>query len=306
MSETEFQELLTREEPHEPPLPAGFAGTSLYRARRRVRTRRLARIGVSGAAVVAAAAVTALVVTTAGPAAGPTTHPGRSHQQLAAPRSDAQRLLAQVSLAADEQTVTVRDDQFIYADVLSSLTGGNKPPLVRQHDQAWVSVDGSRPGRAVGPGKDATLPVTGTPASIDSPNYRYLETLPTDPAKLIALLRGQRGMYKQSVSDDDALWMSLDGLIKSAPVMPPKLAAAVYQAAAEVPGITVVRDVTDAAGRHGVGVSYAVSFDGTRSTWIFDPKTDQYLGDRQVTQQDTEVTALLGHGVVDQVGELPK
>lgn len=277
-------------------------------APRRTRARRASWIAVGGVAVVAAA-VTAGVAATAGPAARPARNRVAASRVTAAPNS-AQALLGRVSLAADEQAVTVRDDQFVYTDVLSDYTvqhpTKDKPALPPQHDQAWVSVDGSRPGRAVGPGKDATLPVTGVPASLDNPDYHFLETLPTDPDTLLAMLRSERGMYKQSVSPDDALWMSLDALISQSPVMPPKLAAAIYQVAAKVPGITLVKGATDAAGRHGVGVSRTSGFDGSQTTWIFDPKTYQYLGERQTSTHDSEVTAIVRRGVVDQVGQLPK
>lgn len=310
MTESQLQELFDRDDQGAAvPPPDGFVDTSLSLARRRARIRRGSRIAVAGVAVLAAAAVTGGLAATA----GPTARPGRSHaaasRASAAPNS-AQALLGRVSLAADEQTVTVRDDQFIYTDILSdyNTTGptGGKPTHLSGHDQAWVSVDGSRPGRVTGPGKDKTVPVTGVPASLEAPNYHYLETLPTDPDKLLAALRADRGMYKQTVSPDDALWMSLDALINNSVVMPPKLTAAVYRTAAQVPGITLVDDVTDAAGRHGIGVTRTVAFDGSRTTWIFDPKTYQYLGERSVSSNDSMVTAVVGRGVVDQAGQLPR
>ncbi len=42
-------------------------------------------------------------------------------------------------------------------------------------------------------------------------------------------------------------------------IAPPEVSAALYRAAALIPGVTVVPDAVDAAGRHGV----AVAFDGS-------------------------------------------
>jgi hypothetical protein len=316
MSEDQFRELFSRpEQTVEPPLPDGFVGTSLNRARRRARTHRRARLATTGIAVVAAAAVTAGVVAAGGPAARTT----QQHQAVAAPGS-AQVLLGRVSLAADDQTVTARDDQFIYSDTLASHTSytmvggklvGQREPLA--HQQLWLSVDGSRTGESIGSGKTRKF-APDTTASIRSPNYHFMETLPTDPDQLLAALKvaiapDLKYAKAKHATADDVLWAALTGLAMQ-PVLPPKLAAAIYQAAAKVPGITLVKDTTDAAGRHGIGVSHHVpDVDPVTQTWIFDPKTYQYLGERDVNTKDGSahgLTAILGRGVVDQVGQLPK
>jgi hypothetical protein len=313
MNENQLQNMLGHDTGHttEPPLRDDFVATSLDLARRRASRGSRTRVVAAGVAVLAAAAITVGVVGGNGPNGDAHSHGGGrgQHESAATAPGAPQALLGRVSLAADEQTVTVRDDQFVYTDVLDDYTAKGplkgKPVLPPEHYKSWVSVDGSRPGKVVGPGKNATLPVTGSPASLDTPNYRFLETLPTDPAKLVAVLRTQRGMYKQSVSDDDALWRSLSALLNNSPVMPPKLAATIYQVAAKVPGITVVNDATDAAGRHGIAVSRTSGFDGSQITWIFDPKSYQYLGERQDSVNDADATAVVLRGVVDQVGQLP-
>jgi hypothetical protein len=317
MSETELRDLFTRDDLHtdEPPLPDGFAGTSLDRARHRVRARRRARFALSGVAVVAAAAVAALVVTTAGPA-GPAVRPYR--QPAAAAPDNAQLLLGRVALAADDQTVTVRDDQFIYSDTLAQYTSYTKVngKMVGQlqqpyHETLWLPVDNAKTGVSRIGTKDYR---DRTPGSITSPDYHFLQTLPTDPDRLLALLRAAvapdlKYAKAKHATADDLLWAQLTSLATQ-PVMPPKLAAAVYQAAAKVPGITLVKDTTDASGRHGIGVSHHIpDVDDVTQTWIFDPKTYQYLGEREVGTAGGSLhglTALLSHGVVDQLGQLPK
>jgi hypothetical protein len=87
--------------------------------------------------------------------------------------------------------------------------------------------------------------------------------------------------------------------------VPPDLAVALYQAAARIPGVTVVDDSMDALGRHGVAVARADN--GGREEWIFDRDTLQFLGERDVLPDGTigGSTAIVARAVVDQAGEVP-
>ena len=71
--------------------------------------------------------------------------------------------------------------------------------------------------------------------------------------------------------------------------------AALYRAAAEVPGLKVVAGAKDAAGRPGTGIAWTYA-GGPEMMWVFDAKTHQYLG----TPTETSTSAL-----VDKVGERP-
>lgn len=113
----------------------------------------------------------------------------------------------------------MRDDQFVYveskvADVTDMQdASGYHSTLGPLHTrQIWQSVDGSRAGLLREDGQDVSLggsrvpsasaPASGTkgPAqtpvhvagpSMQSPTYRYLESLPTDPAALLHLIYRQ-------------------------------------------------------------------------------------------------------------------
>ncbi|MES4904431.1 MULTISPECIES: CU044_5270 family protein [unclassified Streptomyces] len=99
-------------------------------------------------------------------------------------------------------------------------------------------------------------------------------------------------------------------------LMPPKVSAAFYRAAAKIPGVVVVPDAVDAAGRHGVAVARADSGRSTlREELIFDEKTGEYLGERSVALEDadghragqvTGTTALLNRAVVDKPDQRPR
>jgi hypothetical protein len=146
-------------------------------------------------------------------------------------------------------------------------------------------------------------------------NYQAIAALPTDPDALLKLITAERRSEKgnQPANVRDELVFHAIESILSESIVPPKVAAALYRAAAKMPGMTVVPDVTDAAGRHGVGVSVVgdgVVYDGSiRDTMIFDKKTFSYLGSTSVLAKDgtggkagtvTRVTAVLTRSIVDQ------
>ena len=67
---------------------------------------------------------------------------------------------------------------------------------------------------------------------------------------------------------------------------PPRLVAALYRAAAFIPGVRIVPNTVDAAGRPGIGVTLS-SRPGpgrprptraTRIDWIFDRQSYRFLG----------------------------
>ncbi|WP_437114546.1 hypothetical protein [Streptomyces glaucescens] len=88
--------------------------------------------------------------------------------------------------------------------------------------------------------------------------------------------------------------------------------AALYRAAALIPGVDVVRHAVDAAGRDGVAV--ARTHDGERTEWIFDRSTARLLGERTVLVDDNAwgeagpvvaSVAVIDSGIVDKAGQAP-
>jgi hypothetical protein len=96
-------------------------------------------------------------------------------------------------------------------------------------------------------------------------------------------------------------------------VVPPQVSAALFRAAALIPGVTVVPDAMDAAGRPGV----AVAFDShsrlangrsedVRQEWVFNKSTLQFMGEGTVADGIvTSASAVLDRGFVDRLGEVP-
>ncbi|MFI6519743.1 CU044_5270 family protein [Spirillospora sp. NPDC050679] len=224
-------------------------------------------------------------------------------------------LLDRISLvAAQRPALPVRENQFVYikSKVAWTTQIGNGPrvPQRLREREIWLPQSpGKRGLLREGGGKGIALV-----GSKNDLTYRKLAAMPTEPGALLA------GVYAKIPKSDKtadpaarnaAAFQELGELLTEQ-ILPPKLAAAVYRAAAKIPGVLVVRDSVDAAGRHGVAVALVAH--GERSEWIFDKKTLNYLGERGYMVEDTKLakkgmttatTAVLQRGVANKAGELP-
>ncbi|MET8163088.1 CU044_5270 family protein [Streptomyces sp. NPDC005329] len=176
--------------------------------------------------------------------------------------------------------------------------------LIREYGQDWpieVGVpDGTDP-------EDAAVP-----AGFDRPTYAWLASLPTDPDALLKLLYADTHV-EQGEDEDQEVFGRIGDLVGEQ-IMPSATAAAFYQATARIPGVTEVADAVDAVGRHGIAIAREDTRHGTRTEWIFDPGTLDYLGVRTVFSRDTEraeagtvydTSAVLERAVVDKSGQEP-
>lgn len=95
--------------------------------------------------------------------------------------------------------------------------------------------------------------------------------------------------------------------------MPPQNTAALYRAAARIPGVKEIPDAVDVAGRHGIAITREDASSATRDEWIFDKRSLAFLGARGFITHDkqkgitsdtlTGSTAVLQRAVVDHHGE---
>ena len=119
--------------------------------------------------------------------------------------------------------------------------------------------------------------------------------MPTDPDGLLAAvyqLVEDPACAPIPVGDtvQDRAFLLIDGMLQT--VQPAEVRAALYQALAKIPGVTVVQGATDAAGRRGVAFARAAAIEGPGSSgWlrleiILDPNTHRYLGARHVVTRD--------------------
>ncbi|MFG3036390.1 CU044_5270 family protein [Streptomyces sp. NPDC048330] len=296
--------------------------------------RRRPRAGWIAAPAVACAVVAGVVVLAPGePPAGT---PGRvSVDRSASP--DAVRVLSGAALAAASAPVPdVGAGGFVYVRSLVAFAGRSAdggpatlPPAHRR--EVWLSADGSRPGllREAG-AADAPLgaaeppvyeldrrgaeprrsgPATRAP-SVTEPTHAYVAALPTDPD---ALLRLVRDGTRAGGGDADQRAFTAIGTLLAETWAPPKVTAALYRAAARIPGVTVLPSATDAAGREGVAVARTAH--GEQTQWIFDRTTSAFLGQRTVLTETTSagaagtvlgVSAVLAKAAAPAAGVLPK
>ncbi|MER7688831.1 CU044_5270 family protein [Streptomyces sp. NPDC097610] len=209
------------------------------------------------------------------------------------------------TVAAAKRAVPVRDDQYVYIRTQGSLKITDKDIRIFR-DSRWTAVDGKRPGLSritvlQGPPPRPRDPFsayakgTRNMTLYADPNvttFREMEALPNDPdallKKIYADSKGE-GQTRQSAALE-TIGDMLDGA-----TLLPELDAALYRAAAKIPGVSVVESVKDLAGRSGIGLSFKNRDD--RDVWVFDKKSLTYLG--------SDKEALLGTGVTDKRGEEP-
>ncbi|MFM9585823.1 CU044_5270 family protein [Streptomyces caniscabiei] len=301
------------------PAPPAASGAPADAAAPRWRRPRLPRpaLWLPAAALTLAGALTVGLVT-----ASDSGHGGRTSDD-----ESAVVLLDRIAdVAARTEVEPVRDDQLVY---VRSLTAGAEakgengvyvPGRLHEREE-WVSQEPGPVKRlalhyengAYFPLRELLPPGSpGVPAGIDRPTYRWLAALPTDPDALLAELR----RLVEPFEDQERSQAVFDkiGELLNASVMPPETAAALYGAAARIPGVTRIEEATDPAGRHGVGIRRVDRRTGWATEWIFDRETLVYLGERTSLTEDgasgakgtvLSEDAVLERAVVDAYRERP-
>ncbi|MFB7861104.1 CU044_5270 family protein [Streptomyces sp. NPDC056069] len=292
--------------------------------------RRVPRFAVP--AVGGAVAAGLVLVVLAGGSPAP---PAPRADVVAAP--DAGHVLGRAALAAAAAPRTaVRPEQFVYIESLVAYAGRRadggpaSPPAAAHRRQVWLSADGTRQGllRETG-APDTPLDVSGpverlahrgaTPEpgvlgpgapSIARPTHAYVSALPTDPEVLLRLVYAQT--RPPAGGDPHQRAFTAIGTLLAETWAPPSVTAALYEAAARIPGTTVLESAKDAAGREGVAVARAAG--GEQTQWVFDRSTSAFLGERTVLTRATAAgpagtvlgsSAVLARAVTNRPGEHP-
>jgi len=320
--------------PAAPELPAGQAlalrahlvaeVSSTRRGPAPVRSRRSRRpgwitAGLTGTVAVGAAAAVTVTVLMAGGSGGTGPVPGNSGSVAGGgPASGgsltAVTLLAKVAAAAARQPEPkVSDSEFVYVrsqvafDIITiGNQGQQKVTKGKLHErQIWLPVTDACSGLLIENGQRITLgnsdassqpTVAGACAgTVNAPTYRFLQSLPTDPRTLLNFIYDKTKGEGKSQGRDGEAFITIGDMMREA-IVPPKTAAALYRAAALIPGVQLVSQATNAVGRPGV----AVSFRGQE--WIFDPATYQFIGERDGSSGET---AILQQAFVAHAGQRP-
>ncbi|MGQ4355912.1 CU044_5270 family protein [Streptomyces drozdowiczii] len=259
----------------------------------------------------------------------------RTAATATAPRGAAVLLDRIATVASKSDAPDVTDGQFVYVRTLQAGNEGKfggpvklgKPgerevwmtqksgPVI---DEGLIHEDGRYYPITVGV-PDGERPV-GYPAGLNRPTYTWLASLPTDPDALLRRLAGEitadqdaRNTPAGERDPDQDAFDAIGELLRET-LMPPRTAAALYKAAARIPGVSVDSDAVDAAGRHGIGVARDNTRAGWRTAWIFDAATLEYLGERSYLIRDSSMgrkgtvtsrSAVLERAVVDALREKP-
>ena len=270
------------------------------------------RPALAATAVATAAAVTFVVLPSS----------GSSPAHAKPPRKSTVALLEDIALAAEHEKSygTVRDDQFVYVDSKVSYANsgeGTKTRIDPPHRQeVWMSVDGLHVGLVRQAGMGAhSVPVDVKPGKAGwdvSSFYNHVRTLPTDADAMYDYLATTAPKYGGD-DKDQAMFVLVGDLLRDS-IVPPKQSAALFRAVARIPGVTTVEGVKDATGRPGVAIARNDPYNPLRDEWIFDAKTYEFLGEREVATKDnagvkkgtvTADTAVLRRAIVDKAGERP-
>lgn len=205
--------------------------------------------------------------------------------------------------------------------------------IVHTTREIWIAPDGS--GRLLvttgeprffGPRDKATWEAAGRPP-LDRPgtsdesfgpgglSYMDFSKYSTDPDELYEQIRKKAEGYGPSI---DAEVLVLVGDLLRETLAPPDLRAALFRVAARIPGVELVGEVTDPAGRKGTAVARTSDDVGflERIELIFDPDTSELLAEREVLLErvhwaDAEPDTVIGYasylnsGVVDSTSERP-
>jgi hypothetical protein len=235
----------------------------------------------------------------------------------------AQILDQAASVARRQPTLTARPSQFVFIKELmtyAGITDNNGKPAVQMHQgmlESWYSASGTRAGQSRWQPRSAPLPghPTGpwstskgsTPHPPDPPAY-----LPDLPTSADAMLRYLYQHSDGSNPPDQQAFITAGDLIRANYIRPAALAA-VFEAVARIPGVSVVHGAVTADGRRGIAVQR--TFAGESQQLIFDRATHAFIGERVViTGPPVKIkpgtvgssTTILRIAIVNQAGQQPK
>ncbi|MGW0580028.1 CU044_5270 family protein [Streptomyces sp. NPDC002920] len=285
-------------------------------------TRRFSRPVLIAASVAVAVAATLTVGLTAGEHDGGTAAPSAVGGEGRGAVVTLDRIAA---VASRTGVKPVKDGQFVYVRTRSADNEADWGQPVKPgalHDrEVWFSQE---PGPLVTfglireDGDDFPIRMlvpkgsAGESAGIDRPTYAWLASLPTDPGALLKRLYAETPVSGDE--DKDQAVFSRIGELVQEQILPSATAAAIYQATARIPGVTVVDGAVDAVGRRGIAIAREDTRMGLRTEWIFDRDTLGYLGERSVLSRDSamgkagtvfDTRAVLERAVVDRKGQEP-
>jgi hypothetical protein len=244
------------------------------------------KLRLRGLAVVVAAAAAVAVIGIFGSAGSPSSAAAAVLERLA-------RVIATQSLTPHRGQYLYTDSRSMYPAVVNNMC----ETLAPKHRQIWIGANGAgllretagRPtftsahDRAVCqsmPGfKAEIVAASGTsnmwfaPGCLALGPTNHWRRLSTDPNVLLHQMRKIDGGPPTAAED----FVHIGDFLREADA-PPRIRAAIYRAAALIPGVQLLGPVRDHDGRTGIGMAYTAH--KSTSELIFDPQTGELLGEQ--------------------------
>jgi hypothetical protein len=112
-------------------------------------------------------------------------------------------------------------------------------------------------------------------------SFEDLSRLPTDPRALATVIRERAQRADPPLHEE--MFVIVGDLLRQQ-TAPPPVRAALYKVAAAIPGVELVGQVRDRAGREGVAVAMTSTYTGLKQRHIltFDPRSSALLGEETV------------------------
>ncbi|MDO0935453.1 CU044_5270 family protein [Streptomyces sp. DG2A-72] len=201
----------------------------------------------------------------------------------------------------------IRDDQFVYIKsrvaYMRQVNGGPEKLDPVHTREIWNSVNGSTSGLLE---EDIDNNQHVVLEGWQDMTYRDLAELPTDPDEMYDWLcaTSAKKVDAEHPDQDEEAFVLFGDLVQES-LMPPDVSAALYRAAARIPGVEVVRGVKDAVGREGVAITRQSG--RVQVQMIFDEKTSVFLGERELDDDGKVrgISAILDRAIVDKAGQRP-
>jgi hypothetical protein len=170
--------------------------------------------------------------------------------------------------------------------------GREEARLVTKDRRIWTSV--TRPGRLVEkPGREFDIGLTRYRLGPIRLTRAGMLAFPTDPQTIYKRLND--AYQGNGHSREGEMFTEIGDALRETAV-PAGLRAGLYGALALIPGVELVGDVTDRAGRHGTAVAFTEV--GMRNELIFDPATSEMLAERTVLLDPAAAEIPLPKGTV--------
>ncbi|HEY7143766.1 MAG TPA: CU044_5270 family protein [Streptosporangiaceae bacterium] len=269
----------------------------------RPRSRR--RVIVAGTiAATAAVAAAAVVLAVRGQPAGP----AQAHAAAPVPNITAAQLVAYAArAAAAAPAFRPKPGDWVYTKTLSATSSAGEggilfgPPDGKAVRQNWVRVDGRQQasfqhGKLVYSGLLRSGAGRALPGGWPNVSYPYLDSLPSSPVKLKAVI--EAGLKAQNYvvgSGNTGVFNAIQALMENV-VLPIKLRASLYNVLSRDPAVHFDRRVSDFAGQ--AGVAFYTRQDGyLKVEIVINPRTYAYMGDREVAYRAHDLPAAVSNGV---------